>query len=426
MTQEEWLRDVEAQFFDVITKSDGLQELTDYAYTLLQNPIMVSNERGEFLAKPAQNRPYGDALWEEFDLKGYIPREKRSKMSTVYFKSQMRNDRIVILDKHYISHRLMVYQTELAGRFLLRGLLLESKRPFTKLDEQVFERFVRVAAYHVQDSEMVRNFRRDTFEYFLFELIHDRIDSAANEAEIAGYMDLEEGWELSLLAAKVVESSAVPIGLAEARAGLEEIFPNSISVIDGELLLLFLRKGHWGVENLRRAQRFLRKNNLCGCISRPFANMKDIAPYYRQNAQALDLALRLDAGASLHFFSDLFSAYMLRQLPPEGLNFLCYPPLFALLERDKQQGSCLVQSLYAYALCFGSCARAARLLGIHYNSMKSRLEQVRRELGPHLEELLPAVYLSVKALLLTQGESVADCRGLEDQLGSRGEGVDLS
>ena len=54
-------------------------------------------------------------------------------------------------------------------------------------------------------------------------------------------MDLEEGWELSLLAAKVVESSAVPIGLAEARAGLEEIFPNSISVIDGELLLLFLR-----------------------------------------------------------------------------------------------------------------------------------------------------------------------------------------
>ena len=166
MTQEEWLRDVEAQFFGVITKSDGLQELTDYAYTLLQNPIMVSNERGEFLAKPAQNRPYGDALWEEFDLKGYIPREKRSKMSTVYFKSQMRNDRIVILDKHYISHRLMVYQTELAGRFLLRGLLLESKRPFTKLDEQVFERFVRVAAYHVQDSEMVRNFRRDTFEYF--------------------------------------------------------------------------------------------------------------------------------------------------------------------------------------------------------------------------------------------------------------------
>ena len=85
-----------------------------------------------------------------------------------------------------------------------------------------------------------------------------------------------------------------------------------------------------------------------------------------------------------------------------------------------------MQSLYAYALCFGSCARAARLLGIHYNSMKSRLEQVRRELGPHLEELLPAVYLSVKALLLTQGESVADCRGLEARLGSRGEGVDLS
>ena len=57
MTQEEWLRDVEAQFFDVITKSDGLQELTDYAYTLLQNPIMVSN--GSFWPSPPRTGPTG-------------------------------------------------------------------------------------------------------------------------------------------------------------------------------------------------------------------------------------------------------------------------------------------------------------------------------------------------------------------------------
>jgi len=81
MTHDEWIETIEAEFFDTVIKARTLDDLTDCAYSFLGNPLMLTNERGEIYSKSKFNKPYNDLLWEEFDVKGYVPREKRPLLS---------------------------------------------------------------------------------------------------------------------------------------------------------------------------------------------------------------------------------------------------------------------------------------------------------------------------------------------------------
>lgn len=70
---------------------------------------------------------------------------------------------------------------------------------------------------------------------------------------------------------------------------------------------------------------------------------------------------------------------------PEALTRFCEDMLGPLLDRDRTTGSQLVETLRVYLAANRNLGKAARALGIHYNTMRYRIRKVREALGTSLD-----------------------------------------
>ena len=413
MTHQEWIETVQADFFDAVTGQKSLDALSDCAYRLLGNPVLLTNERGEIFSKSQYNRPYNDALMEEFDTRGYVPREKRKYISAEHFSEKMRNDKVVVFDAAYISHRLMLYQTKVSKTFTLRTIMLESKRPFSEDDMQVFELFAKTATYFLKNSDLVRQFNSSSFEFFLHELISGRIDGVQNEKEIISYLSLKPGDRLIMLIAKKRNGASAQVSHQQLRAQLQAIFDNSISFVYDDHTVSFVNfREQQGLlhQKIDLASEFMMRSGFDCAVSRFFNSFYEIAEIYRQTADILNFCSGFNSRASVYFTSTFFSTYLFGQLDGNKVETMCFQPILELLESSKEQ---LLQTLYAYTLVMGNMVQTAQLLGVHYNTVKYRIQKIREILGIELDSSLPALYLSIKALTLFRKDEVECCLELD-------------
>jgi len=407
MDNKQWLEAAANDFFDVLVQGGNLQDLSDTAYSYLGNPLMITNERGLIISKARDNKPYHDKLFDEFHEKGYVPREKYPMMSAEIYADQMKNGKVVIFEKAYISHRLMIYQENIDQGFILRCLMLESKRPFTVIDEQIFEMFSKTVRLCLLNSKIVRSFRSNSVEFFFYETLIGHIDTVNNEREVTEYLGVSPRDRRSLLIVKNVYGSAAPLSLHDTRNWLEKLFDHSVSILDGDYIVLLVSADSKAQlrQNLVKASTFFRQNNLRGCVSRVFDNLRYLPLTYTHLKQALDLGIKLCGDIHLFFYSDLEIFNHLDKLDNEALNANCFLPVLEVLESDRKNGSEYLQALYAYSITFGNCSRAAKLLGIHYNSMKSRLAKAEDIMGCSLNGFLPTIYSTILIILLKELDS---------------------
>lgn len=413
MTHDEWIETIEAEFFDTVIKARTLDDLTDCAYSFLGNPLMLTNERGEIYSKSKFNRPYNDLLWEEFDVKGYVPREKRPLLSVEVNAGQLQNDRLVVYDAAYISHRLMMYQTKVSDTFTLRAMMLEAKKPFSADDEVAFELFAKTAAYYLRATSLVREFNSSSFEFFLHELLSGHIDSEKNETDIASYLFVRPDDSMVMLVFGRRYGDVAPTSMQEVRNGLQELFENSVSFIFEGNVVLFINLREQGdkmIRQLGRAAAYMRRNKLYCGVSRRFDSFHYVPQLYRQTADCCRLGSELNPKGTVFYVGDIMVTYMLNQLIKDELGSLRYLPALELLDFQREE---YMPTLYAYTITLGNIAQTARLLGVHYNTVKYRIQKIGELLGVSPETILPALYITIKVLFLTDKMYMDGCFDME-------------
>jgi len=413
MNSTEWIEMVQATLFDVVTSGNSLDALLDCAYSFLGNPIMLVNQRGEIYSKAKNNPPYNDPLWEEFDTKGYVPLEKRRLMSAQVYADRMINDAVIVFDPAYISHRLMLYQTRITATFTMRLIMLESKRPFSKLDRVVFELLAKTAAYYLKNSKLVREFNGDSFEFFMHELLSGHIDSEKNEAEIISYLSIKPGDRFFLLLAEQNNDDVSPASNSEIRLILQRIFTNCITVLFEERVIVFvnLREQEGSlVDKIDRTISVLKKHKFHCVVSRLIDSFNNISSLYRQMVSALEVAKKVNLKGPLHLYKDMIIPTLLDRLDISEVRRFCYTPLLELLGPERAD---YLPTLYAYVISLGNISLASQLLGVHYNTVKYRLDKIRQILGPDLDSMIPALYVSIKTLCLTHRDYMDECHMLD-------------
>ena len=406
MNTDNWIKQAENDFFNAVVTGGSLEVIADLAYSYLGNPLMITNERGLIISKAANNKPYNDALFDEFHDKGYVPREKFAMTSVEIFADKMRSGCAIILDPAFVTHRLMIYQDNIGSEFILRCLMLESKRPFSETDKTIFELFARTVQYCLLDSTLVKSFRSNSVEFFFYETLIGHIDCVKNEQEVTEYLGVAAGDHRSLVIAKNIHPSSATISSIEARAVLEQLFPLSVSIIDGDYIVLLVRSDDLTAlrRNCERARNFFQQNNLVGCVSRIFESLRTLPEIYRELKDALNLGTQICGDMFLFQYSDIEMISLLSRLSPAERESNCFFPVRDLRDIDRRNNSEYLLTLYAYTLTFGHCSNAARLMGIHYNSMKTRLNRIQEHLGCWLDGLLPTFYISINILLLDKAD----------------------
>ncbi|HHU23445.1 MAG TPA: hypothetical protein GXZ52_08600 [Clostridiales bacterium] len=413
MNSTEWIELIQATFFDVIVCGNSLDTLLDCAYSFLGNPIMLVNPRGEIYSKAKNNPPYNDPLWEEFDAKGYVPLEKRKYISAEYYADKMVNDTVIIFEPAYISHRLMLYQTRITSTFTLRVIMLESKRPFSEVDEEVFELLAKTAAYYIKNSQLIKEFNSDSFEFFMHELLSGHIDSEKNEAEIISYLSIKPGDKFFILLAERNSGDVSPVSNSEIRYILQRIFNNSITVLFEDRVIVFvnLREQDGSlVDRIDRTVSTLKKYKFHCAISRFFDSFNNISLIYRQMVEAFEVANKINPKDPLHLVKDLVIPTLLDRLDASEIKQFCYTPMLELLYPERID---YLYTLYAYIISLGNISLASQLLGVHYNTVKYRLDKIRLILGPDLDSMFPALYISIKTLCLTNRDYMEECYRLD-------------
>jgi len=399
MTRDEWIQTAESAVLDVITGSNSLEDLAKSAFEFLRNPIVITNERGEMFSRAKGCGSYNDEYWENCDAMNYMPinislqqRDTRNVYSTSRGKAELIN-----MEK--ASHRVMVCEAPIEDEFI-RVLALESHHLFSEVDYEILEIFTAAVSYIVRETSTARYFLNSD-NYLLCEMIKGRIGDDSYAAKCLG---IKSDDMLVILVAKRIFTSSAVLKLSEICDYFESSFPDSSAVVyEGNAVLLINQRksGDSWDKSIETARNFCRRNRIYCCISRAFSGLKNISDYYKQTVEILNLGISINDNGTVFLANNIYITYLISKAKSD-INDLCYSPVFKLLEMDTRDDSSLLPALYAYVVTSGNCSQSAKLLGIHHNSMKARLNLLKHIIGENIDSILPALYISLKVLFLTQ------------------------
>lgn len=135
-------------------------------------------------------------------------------------------------------------------------------------------------------------------------------------------------------------------------------------------------------------------------ISRPVEAIGRFPQAYEEARQSFEIgrALAGDKSSAVTHYDDLGLLQFARVSETSvGMRSYCMDMLGPLLEHDRSSSAKLVGTLRVFLECNQNHAQAARVLGIHYNTLRYRLQRIRQLIGGIFEE--PQKRLAVEVAL---------------------------
>ncbi|MEW6217422.1 MAG: PucR family transcriptional regulator ligand-binding domain-containing protein [Candidatus Bipolaricaulota bacterium] len=222
--------------------------------------------------------------------------------------------------------------------------------------------------------------------------------------------DLPSGTLLS--SAERLQQSRIDSSLHLARRYVRIAHPDASFWRHGSRLVVFLPQGRARTpgdggtltEELGQICARIEQQNAPHTVSLGISGLtRDLAEFrhaYQCAVQSIEIgkALHKRATSVVARYEDLgLFRFISRTDSPEGLKRFCEDVLGPLLERDRTAGSQLVETLRVYLAENRNLGKAARALGIHYNTMRYRVGRVREILGTSLDD--PSRRLAIEVAL---------------------------
>jgi len=135
-------------------------------------------------------------------------------------------------------------------------------------------------------------------------------------------------------------------------------------------------------------------------ISRPVDAIGEFRQAYEEARQSFEIGRALAGGKSsaVTHYDDLgLLRFAQVSETSVGIRNYCMDMLGPLLEHDRNSTAPLLDTLRVFLECNQNNAQAARVLGIHYNSLRYRLKRIRQLIGSIFEE--PQKRLAIEVAL---------------------------
>lgn len=397
---------------DALAEGKSLKHLLDIGYQFMGNPLAISNSKYE-LIESSGHKPYNEPLWDEITVKGYVPLNLRKSLRVIKNAHTMDSGISVIHKTKGMSHRIMTVKLPVPnGYYMLFSL--ESERAFSPFDNEI------LSSIGAAVSENFKNLAesRDNDAFFLRSLLKSESfdEHALQERALTLGFPLNSPFLLiNMHGSFGLGGFAGPLKLRES---VEAMFGFSRTLLMEDRLLLLTNTQAGETDTgtaaaLDALRNYLRTYQMHGCISRPFKDLMSFSSHVAETSQVLCAMIRISAPDPLFFASNHHILGLLSNLSRKELAALCWPPILELLEIDRTKKTCLLDSLYAYFLCFGSIGRASRLKGVHYSTIKKDLCAASATLGEGWKQLGAQIVISIQCLMLLTPELMGGCIQLE-------------
>lgn len=225
--------------------------------------------------------------------------------------------------------------------------------------------------------------RGEVFSYVLSSLLESErtdLDEVRQRLKLGGY-ELEKN--LYLICVKPSSQRAGKQWSGHVALHLRSLFINSIYVsMDGTLYYLVSRSDSHPVTNYEETvwREYLYSSRLCAGLTGPFRDFAQIRNRRTEAELALSVCTR--KGRSLVWFQkaqiNALSEYLRRQ---DMREMFYHRPTIALIEYDREHGSCLVETLQKYLQNPKEPNLICEELHIHKNTLYKRLTKIKEVMG---------------------------------------------
>lgn len=369
----------------------GLQHIVDVAYSILKNPIFVSDAANRYLAavydeasvepgSPFEMFITNDILYNYIDEGGrdFIRElnldEILSRASTPYCIQHPRFKRDAMFSSIRV-HNVVV------GKIFIVAM----EHPFTSLDYQYFCRLVELVGQELQKNDSVVRNRYENESILLINLLTS--SHADPDILVRSLSDFrfapDSNFYICLFQPRISASSADSLHTLQAQ--LKSALPAHLTaILDGRLIaLLNFPAGHGISDYLReRLEDFVRRNGLLMGVSNSFTHLSRIRHFYSQVVDVLTLGQDFIPGQSVFFYCDTTVLELLTYYQRKrDLSDLIHPHILALLSHDEKLGTEYLRTLDLYLKAMCNSQQAAQNLHIHKNTLLYRLNKLSGHFG---------------------------------------------
>ncbi len=425
------LSEASVKLLNALSNGSSYQEIIDIGWQLLGNPMFVRDLGFNVLAY-TRDIIVDDIAWRIFVEKGYqtysdvtymkvhkmLETVNKSKVP-VYFK-KFEPDEIIDEDQEVVKDTYIVKpqrRTEaktsrvwanicISNKPVGHLVVLEYCKPFEETDFELISLITQAFSIQIQNEGYNIKERTSMYEWFVSDLLDGKITDKEVIEEKLEYMGLNLKNDLHLLVILLRPNQPVTIPEQYAKRHLEAMVGGKAVVYKDYLIIILGRQGDNPLdEDLEKGLKsFLSENGLLGALSRRFTHLLDLRKHFKQTVKALKLGSRLNSHQTLFLYEDYVLQHLLDiQADDENIKDFCHPAIFKLMEYDRENNACYMQSLYSHIYNLRNMGELANTLHIHRNTLNYRIRKMGEIMNVNLNDSdqLFRLYLSFKILELS-------------------------
>ena len=373
-----------ARIMDALLAHGGLRQLVDVGADVLRNPIFVCDLAAQVMAMShvdGADRPF----WNEFFPGGKMDPDNALVVGRAgIYECVFSGDEPVFGKFDFFDGRFVGARIRSRDEVIGMATLVER----TPLGERDGELLVVLCQAIV--LELTWQDARSQSPSALLDVVSAAIEGTATGSEL----DLKaRGARLSLPRRSRVLVIALGMGhsgvlFSFLQGMLQSRLPSSPMVVrHGRLVVLLDLERHGETVPVSDIQESFANIPIRIGAGRAFDTLAGIGDSYRQARAAMELAARSGHPAILADYDDWLIDDFLMRSAAEGIHLVEYidPVVLKLAEHDDAEGTQLLRTLDAYLRCANNAQAAARMLGIHKNTMYARLERMQQLADVDLE-----------------------------------------
>ena len=387
------------ELLDMLKDGCELQEIMDYGYKKLQNPILLVDASFNYLASAGMQEDVEEPIWEYTIRKGFMP---ESYLSCIELESRSpeengegdENDDILRMKEEYkelIRHRMTSIRITRNRHVIGYLSIMERYTLVTEYDISLLRLLGGYLSIELAKSVGQSSFNFTLIESFLLSVLKDNIENPEEIEVRQKLFDIRLKKNLYVITVEISEEQTEPEEQVHLLSRLKKHLGCSNAVLLDDRAVVIYDTERTEEEFCRQVLpdfTSLTEETECRAgVSYPFRKLRDLYAHYQQTLHCLEMGDILEIGSSVLRYDDVIEYHMIFSFGKiAGMETLLHHAVRILLKADRENDSDYTETLFTYISCGQNLSDAARMMGLHYNTLKYRINRIIAMTGLDLKD----------------------------------------
>ena len=377
----------------IIQSSHSLRTLMEYAFSLLGNPLMVSDVSFNYIDSVGTESIQNEEIWDYAIKNNTFPEIYISSLISRFFSNQSeKKQKIMMVDEagiNGLSHTQYSVSVFLNGNILGFVKLLEYNKHPSDFELEILQTLATYVGFVLSNFDMSALNATTLNENFIEAILCNRISKVNEIKRKQALLNLKLLDNLFAISVMPTANEALSENNYYLYKELRSFFIGcNVVVLKSHFFVLYDQKAPYlSEEFLTRFKAFLDANACVANISLCFSNFEELNRFYEQTLFCNEIRSCVSPQKTIVLYEEVYSMHMIASFGRQtDLKSLVSPVLKKLILEDQSFGSNLVETLFVFLDSLCNVATTAKKLEIHYNTVKNRIQRIQEITGMDFED----------------------------------------